>query len=165
MNIRHYPTCSDEEIIQSIVKQNKNLIEDDGKFKLLKKIAKKDKIYTLIFEVDHSTHKLFLANGKINVKWQKCFVYDAFNVLRCFNCSRLGHKSCDCKRNKPTCQKCSGDHKSSECTCDVPKCINCVESNNKFNLSHDTAHPSFSPECPTMLHRLKSLKSFLHYND
>jgi hypothetical protein len=163
VNVNFMESCNDD-IVRSILIQNSNLISAESKFKIVKKIPKKDNIFSLIAEVDHQTHKLFIKQAKINVKWQKCNVYDAFTVLRCFNCSRLGHKSCDCKQKDPICQKCCGNHKLSECSSQISKCINCMEANNKFNFNHDTGHPSFFHECPTMLHRLKSLKSFLHYD-
>ena len=156
---------SDEDIAKSIRAQNRNVISDASKFSILRRLpySSNTNMCSLIVEVDVLTHKNLLSQGKINVKWTRCRVYDALNVIRCLKCARIGHKIADCK-NTSTCSKCCGSHLYADCNADRVKCINCIDANEKLSLAIDVSHPSYSHECPTMLHHLKRLKTNLNYN-
>ena len=101
-------------------------------------------------EVDTDTYNSLMTARKVSIGWDKCSVYEAFNVLRCFKCGEFGHKSTECK-NEETCSKCKGSHRTSECSSADYKCVNC----NKMNLDRRMIlcvnHPAFSVQCPVYL--------------
>ena len=56
--------------------------------------------YNVIIEVDKDTYTCLMTARKVNIGWDRCYVYEAFNVLRCFNCGEFGHKSIECKKRR-----------------------------------------------------------------
>lgn len=109
--------------------------------------------------MDPTSHKRALEQGYISIKWKKYKVFDALTVKRCFKCSRLGHIASNCKSKTSICPKCAKPHKVTECQATEAKCINCAEAVSKYNIVLCPNHPSYSPNCPTMLERLTKLKS------
>src|SRR6218665_3210278 len=88
---------------------------------------------------------LFFDSGdipdRVHVGWRsfKIKEYRA-NPVRCYTCSRFGHKSASCHAKKPCCARCSEAHDVKECKAGEPsfKCANC----------HGN-HPSYDRECPS----------------
>lgn len=87
----------------------------------------KTKIFLLYAEVDKDTNDYIAVSKRVAIQFEKYRVYDDYNVLRCYNCSRYGHSSKNCK-NKSTCYKCSAEHTPDTCQKTIKKCINCSES-------------------------------------
>ena len=113
--------------------------------------------YNVVMEVDKDTYSCLMTARKVNIGWDRCYVYEAFNVLRCFNCGEFGHKSIECK-NEETCSKCCGRHRTSECSATDFKCANCAKMNQDRKLNLDTKHPAFSVKCPVYLKLLEKKK-------
>ncbi|GJQ83685.1 hypothetical protein Trydic_g14392 [Trypoxylus dichotomus] len=65
-----------------------------------------------------------LISGKIKVMWRVCAVKDYSNVLYCFKCLKVGHKSKECK-GELTCKKCAGGHDLKDCKAKEAKCAVC----------------------------------------
>src|SRR5450759_4319970 len=84
--------------------------------------------YCVVIEVDLDSYKCLLGAKQVNVGFDRCSVYRAIHILRCFKCGEFGHKSADCK-NCDRCSRCSHQHKTSECTSTVLKCVNCLKMN------------------------------------
>lgn len=147
-----------EEIISSLISQNdlKVLSKD---IKIVKTLVNRrnEKLSTLIVAVPSEIHKLILGKRAVSLMFNRCSVYDAIDVPRCFKCSRLGHYESRCNNNL-CCAKCSGEHKLKECESSQHKCINCVTANEKFNRNHNINHAAFDRKCPSMLRRLSNAK-------
>lgn len=82
---------SNEELIDSIKKQNKFGKENMRIVKRLKTQSnRKGKIEgAIIIEVDERPHELMLSQGKVNIGWKRCPVFNHVSVKRCFK-SALG---------------------------------------------------------------------------
>lgn len=122
------------------------------------------KQYNAVIEVDKDTYGCLLTAKKVNVKFDRCFVVPAINVLRCYQCGEFGHMSTECKNNA-TCSKCSGSHKTSDCTSTVLKCVNCLKMNKNRSAKLDVNHPAFSTECEIFRKLYEQKKSSLHFNE
>lgn len=139
---------SDEEFVDLLRSQN-----DDMEIKEVKVIAAfenprfKYNKYNVIVEVDKNTFQCLMTARKVRIGWDKCAVYEAINVLRCFKCGEFGHKSTECA-NKETCSKCNGDHTTSDCSSTDFKCVNCMKINLEQHMSLDVGHPAYSAQCP-----------------
>ena len=74
-----YGDSTDEDIVKSIRAQNCNVISDASKVSILRRLPynSNTNMGSLIVEVDIRTHKNLLSQGKINIKWTRCRVYDA----------------------------------------------------------------------------------------
>jgi hypothetical protein len=151
---------SKEEIINAIVCQNANLNIQRDKIEIIKEVRQRsnNKFSTLFLTLDREAHAKAISQGHISIKWNQYNVYDAFSVIRCFKCSRLGHSMKDCKMSDITCPKCSENHILGECTSSTLKCINCQDAVLKYKVNIDICHAAYSHECPTMLDKLSKLK-------
>lgn len=148
----------EEECLMDIIKRQNKLDEGrQGFLRVIKKIIK-EKINvkasigrsdgSLILEVDEITHGLMINNGKINLEWRKCNVYDYLSVKRCFKCWGYFHIAKNCMRQE-TCYKCAGNHKAKECTATKQRCVNCMHKIEKYNLNTIDEHDALNKECPT----------------
>lgn len=84
----------EDDLIDTILKQNRMDRKKEGFYIKLVKITNKDGKNDnmrfndrknegfLIFEVDEVIHELMLKREKINMGWRKCFVFDYFSVKR-----------------------------------------------------------------------------------
>jgi hypothetical protein len=125
---------------------------------------KRKKYKNLIAEVEPETFKSIMSVGKINVVWNRCNVYDATTVRRCFNCQLFNHIGKDCKKD-PVCMFCAKNHKVQHCRSkeSAVRCINCVRANEKLQLNLNVKHPASSLECPVYLRKLEMKKKSIKY--
>ncbi|KAI5725369.1 hypothetical protein M8J77_014625 [Diaphorina citri] len=83
-----------------------------------------------------------LRNGDIKIGWTRCRVKAKFDVVRCFNCLKMGHHSDVCKepRAEKRCLKCAQPgHMVKECT-GISYCITCEMAGHRGDSS---SCPSF----------------------
>lgn len=146
----------EEEIVEKIKVQNDYLKE--GFMKCLKIIEVKranQVYYSAIIEMEHDMYEKVIGNGKVNIGWDRCLVYDGTTVKRCYKCLGFNHKSVEC-RNEEVCSKCLGKHDSRNCQKEqIEKCSNCVKANERLNLKLSVDHMTLSRECPVYLNKLK----------
>lgn len=143
---------SDEELINTIKKHNKSGIYEESNMRIVKRVKnqsdRKGKTEgTIIIEVDERTNELILSQGKINIGWKRCPVFNHISVKRCFKCWGYHHIARNCIRNV-VCHKCAGNHNSNECATNEKKCINCIYKNQTYNLKIKDDHNALSPDCP-----------------
>ncbi|XP_076292176.1 uncharacterized protein LOC143214708 [Lasioglossum baleicum] len=156
----------DENLIDAILKQNEINREEEGfHIRVVKKIIKARKNVnerkreegSLLLEVDKATHERMLNKEKINIGWRKCFVFDYFNVKRCYKCWGYYHIAKNCTRQE-TCFKYAGNHKANDCTTTKKRCVNCMHKIKMYNLKINDEHEAVSVECPTYIRALEEEK-------
>lgn len=140
-----------ETLLKYIVSQNENIEHKINTFNVIvvKKMVKK---YMAIVEINPELYKEIIEerNGRINVDWDSCRVYEHFNIVKCFNCGRYGHKAAECKNNSICLKCCSESHREKECQSSEIKCINCTINNDKLQMNLSVNHSVFSPKCPAL---------------
>lgn len=120
--------------------------------------------FCTIIEVNNDTFDALIAAGKVNIGFDRCSVFEAIKVLRCFKCGEFGHMSSTCK-NDEKCSKCSELHKTSECTSTVMKCVNCLKKNNEQKMNLDVNHAAFSSKCPVFRHLITIKRDRMYDNE
>jgi hypothetical protein len=134
------------EIIEILNRQNDEFFGDGDIIKVVTVMQAKNRrgkiYYNLIIEVNAKTYNKIMSieEPRINFNFNRCKVYDALYVKRCYKCCSLdGHSSKDCQKNA-VCYKCSGNHKNDVCTADKLKCINCENAIKNLKLNLDSEH-------------------------
>ena len=155
---------SEENVKKSIKNQNVNVGSKMKHFKIhvMKKMKTK---YFIIAEVNNEMFQEIMVEneGILNIEWDRCSVYEYFNVVRCFKCGRYNHKVQECKATQ-TCLKCGeSNHKSNECTNVKLTCINCKESNEKLHLKLNTDHSVYDGSCSVFQRIVESIKRKTNY--
>lgn len=143
---------SDEELTNSIKKQNKLGMQEES-LRIVKRLKTQSnrrgkKEGAIIIEADERTHEIMLSQGKVNIGWKRCPVFNHISVKRCFKCWGYHHIAKNCIRSA-MCHKCAGNHNSNECATNEKKCVNCMYKNKTYNLKIKDDHDALSPECPT----------------
>lgn len=140
----------DGDIIHKVIRQNDLEINNkDLKLKILRKTNIVNKRFNLIFETDSSTYNLFMNKQKMNIGWNRCWVFNDYGIIRCYNCNKYGHLQKDCK-DKKTCPRCGEEHEMKDCSGDSLKCINCKVSNEKYGMNLNTEHTAWDvTKCET----------------
>lgn len=114
--------------------------------------------YNAVLELDVKVFAKILAEERLNVGWERCKVYDAVQVLRCFKCKGFNHKAKDCGETE-VCTKCHGAHISKECNeTAINKCINCIRANKDLNMGLDINHDTMDRLCPVYQQKLNVRK-------
>jgi hypothetical protein len=154
------------DITNMIKTQNRSLFQPDDNIRLIKKYSVKknnNTKTTFIGEVNGALFAKMMKAERVTIDWSSCRVYEALEVVRCFQCSRFSHVIEDCKSDDPTCPKCSGNHRFKDCKNERLKCINCCETNKKFNLNYDVNHSVWDKSCKSYQKRLQNKKKFIDY--
>lgn len=130
-----------EQLRQDIYERNL-LAEADISVVHAYKNAKNPSRRNIILEVAASAYAKIMCDGNVFVGWQRCKVYNDFNIGYCFNCCGFGHSSKKCA-NEAVCGKCARNHSTRDCTLakDAPPCcINCSLANQKDRRGRKTDH-------------------------
>lgn len=151
-------------LIDTIKKQNVHISE--SALKIVKKIERKrgnTVVFDIIIEIERDDFSKILAAERINIGWERCKVYDAISVLRCYKCKGFNHKASEC-RNEEVCHKCHASHNSKTCNENpINKCLNCIKAKEKLNLPLEINHDTFDKECPCYMNKLQVRKRKLGY--
>jgi hypothetical protein len=102
-----------EAILIKRIKSQNDFIGSDAKIEVMEFKQKNDKIFASV-KCDGDTFDKIMNNGRIIVGWDRCRVYEHFQIVRCFKCSGYRHIAKEC-RNKVACPKCAGAHELSKC--------------------------------------------------
>lgn len=152
-----------DKIIESIKVQN------NFSFKVIKcnkvyRSFKNKSVFNAIIEVDGNAFDEIMKDGKLNIEWDRCKVYESISVLRCHKCLGFNHKASDCTIGS-CCYKCGEkDHIAKECNSMLVKCLNCCRAKESLGLhSLDVKHDSKSVECPMYKRKLNNLKNKIMY--
>lgn len=162
------PPQSLDEIKNILIKQNPELFNNQSILKVISavKIQKnKNTVYhNVIIETDGSLYNKIMSveNTRINFDWNRCKVFDAINVKRCFKCCSYSHLASECKSSN-ICFKCAGNHVSSNCTENFEKCVNCDIHNRNLKTNIDVNHNAMSLNCPIYRKMLTIRKRNINY--
>lgn len=157
-------SMSECDLISALQKQNQSLFSTNCKLRVLHKfeVKKPESRFGYKREVDPESFNLLIAAGSVCVGWDKCWVNEDFNLLRCFKCWGFHHTSKNCPDNK-RCFKCAEEHESSECESLEEKCCACTSASATNGLDLDTAHNAKSKSCPTYLHKIELERRNINY--
>lgn len=148
-----------DEFVNCLRVQNKGVISDGVcNFVNCKPLRNKSDVYQVVVQVDRVSYRKALAAGRLFIGYDNCAVYDAVEVVRCYNCSGLNHMSKGC-RLKSVCPKCSEQHLIKDCKSEVARCVNCVKFNEKSGGSVDVHHAAWDNDCPSYSRALASVRS------
>lgn len=112
-------------------------------------------IYQSVLEIDLNTYNAAVSSGQVFVGYDCCAVYDAVDLIRCFNCSGFNHTSKNCKF-KLSCPKCSGSHAITDCNTETLKCVNCCASR---DFEANCGHAAWDKICPIYQQKLKVFRT------
>ena len=93
---------------------------------------KNKEIFQAILQLDRTTYEKISQTGNLFVNYDSCVVFDAIQVVRCYNCNELHHSSKTCN-NPLSCPRCGQNHEIKSCKSKTLTCSNCV----KFNEKHE----------------------------
>lgn len=150
--------------LPTIIRTQNNLPEN-ASIKIITFLNTIKKIYfDLIIEVDPATAKTLEQKKKIIIKWDECFVYPHYRILRCLSCLEYGHLKKDCKRTAPRCFNCGEDHLHKDCLQQQQICYNCKIINTASKSNYDIKHKNFCNECPIEKRKIQLYKQKLVQN-
>lgn len=155
-----------DDICNSIIQQN-DFINEKAIMKIIKiedwkKHHKEFNTYDAIIETDGDTHRDMLNKGKVYVGWNRCWITDAVELRRCFNCSGYNHVAEKCK-NSTHCPKCAGDHRLKDCNELRNKCINCFYANQNSTANLDENHSALDRNCEVYQRKLSVKRKNVSY--
>lgn len=158
-----------DQIINYLRTQNDQCFDEKSDLKFIKleeskNMRQKYKKYNIIIEMDATTYSKCMAQEKLNIKWDRCYIVEAVQLTRCFNCSGFNHLAENCTRKK-TCPKCSEQHNINEFKNSIEKCINCTNSNKYLHLNLETTHAVWSRDCPVYQRKLSFKKQKINYRE
>lgn len=152
------------EVEQSIKNQNSFYCNELLKITYIKE--NKNNTRTLYAECDAALFDKIMAQGKINIKWQRYRVYENINPPQCYNCWGFYHKNTNCV-NKTICSYCGMEHTRRECqlfqTQQGKKCKNCELANLKYKTGYDLNHEASDTDCPTYKYHTQIMRSKINY--
>lgn len=151
-----------DELMECLFKQNACINKTTAKIET--KIIKKMKnLFMAIVECDPSTFKSILDQGKVNIGWSVCRVFEHVQVLRCFKCGGFNHIAATCKSDI-TCKMCaSSSHSTADCDALEHKCANCIQIKSTANIEVDINHSMFDINCPSYQRQVNFEKRNINY--
>jgi hypothetical protein len=155
---------SETQLISYLMKQNETIFDSNSKIRVIKRIPtkKNNEVYQVLLEVDSPTYSRAISIGHCLVGLDACYIYDAIEVPRCYNCNGYHHSSKTC-RNTLACPRCGDSHPVKNCKSTLLRCCNCVarKANNPTdNIKIDHAAWDYS-KCSVYAQTIKKVKSDL----
>jgi hypothetical protein len=153
-----------EQKLSEMMKKQNNIVNSDAKIKFIRyeEVKNRNKI-SIIFETDGATFNQLMTNGKVNIGWDRCPVFEEVQVDRCFNCAGYFHKSSKCT-NKIACPLCAGEHAVKDCKSETRCCVNCKKANEFLTLSLDTKHAVWSKDCEVRSRKIEIAQRRIGYS-
>lgn len=154
-----------KEVQQTILEQNREYFDVGSHLSVVHvgKSRRKNNFYAYA-EVDGKVYGKLMESRRVNVGWDRCMVYDANEIMRCYNCMGFNHKAKDCK-NRLVCSRCGSGHKEKDCNVEENKatCVNCKHAADTLKLKIDFNHHTLSRECPTYMKKLERKKYLIDF--
>jgi hypothetical protein len=150
-----------EDILIKRIKSQNNFISSEAKIEVVELKQKNNKIFASV-KCDGDTFGKIMNSGRIIVGWDRCRVYEHFQIVRCFKCSGYRHIAKEC-RHEVACPKCAGAHELSKCESREIKCINCITTNKNLNLNFDVLHSAWHRDCPVFVRKINTEMKKIEY--
>lgn len=154
---------SSEKILEKIVAQNPEIFHFGYSVEVVSTFKVKDRFGAKLV-VDSDSFDRLIASSKLRLGWDICRVHEAFDLVRCYNCSGYHHLSKNCTAKKQ-CPKCAGEHTLIECESSIEKCCNCAEAAKSLNLVLRTDHSALSSDCPVYIRKINSQRRRTNYKN
>lgn len=148
-------------LVQKLRQQNSDVVTENSTMSVVHSFKLRNSFGYKI-EVDAETFNRVMVNGKLRVGWDICFVSEALDIVRCFNCSGYHHTAKNCLA-KTCCPMCSEEHKLADCTSTKPSCVNCKEAIKTLKLQIDSSHPATSNDCPVFKRKVEQQQRRTNY--
>lgn len=155
-----------DELRDTIVNQN-SYIDNPEEIEIMHcKYWERIKKYTAYAVVAPKIYHRMIDNASISVGWEKCRVFEDYNVNRCYKCCGYNHRASKCE-NLAACNSCGGKHDSNECTnSELKKCVNCEKSNVNFKTKFDINHAAYEvSKCATYNMLVRKAKTRIDYGE
>ena len=125
---------------------------------------KNKKIYQAIIQLDKSSYEVLISAGDLFIGYDHCYVFDAVEILRCFNCNGFHHTAKSCSKLK-SCPKCGTsdnlDHTPADCQAETLNCVNCLNAVRDEKLLLDVKHGAWDLSCPMYQREINKYKKNL----
>lgn len=155
----------ENELVGILKKQNSDLFPENCSVKLeYMSFVEAKSVYCAKLEVDAVTFAKLMANKKVFIGWDSCWVNEDLNIRRCFKCWGFNHVASKCPESSNKCPKCCGDHHQNVCTSSVLKCAVCCEAVRVRHMTIDTNHSALSDCCPSLLARIEAQRRQINYD-
>lgn len=145
--------------------QNHQLFFTTSKVKVIKSfsVQNPNPRYGFKIEVDPTTFSAFIAAKSVHIGWDKYWINEEFNLIRCFNCWDFHHTRKTCKNNL-MCPNCAEEHELRECKSEIKKCCVCFATAASNGLPLDLPHSAKSEECPCFQRKIALEKRSINYS-
>lgn len=138
--------CYDEDTLKNcLFKQNPNIFSVNSVVKFVRSwpTKKHNDVFQSLLQLDMETYKLACSRGYVLIGFDRCSVYEVFDLTRCYNCNGFNHSKKFCK-NKTRCPICSGEHELKNCPDNsVKQCINCINLKHSSKLDINIDHTAW----------------------
>lgn len=152
-----------DNLVETIKSQNDHIFGSSSTINVVHTFPLRNRVsYGFKMEIDSVSFGKLMQETKLRIGWDICRVYEEFDVIRCFNCSQLGHKSKDCTSDA-VCPKCSGPHKIETCNSLIVKCPNCNKASADLRIHLDSAHEAWDFNCPVYLRKVAMVRKRIDY--
>lgn len=152
-----------EVLANKIIKQNKVLANrNDVSIKVVYKYKIVKHKFDLIIEVDPVSYSAILNEGRINIGWGRCPIFEHVSVTRCYRCCKYGHLQKDCK-GSVVCPLCACGHDKNACNTEDLKCINCLIAKEKYSLDINVNHAVWDRGCHCLIKIENFQRSKINY--
>ncbi|CAG9790289.1 unnamed protein product [Diatraea saccharalis] len=140
---------TEEELVQSIINQNKELINNEEekiiKIKFRKKAIDEQRCHVVI-QIRPTLWKAMTGRGYLYVEMERLKVEDQSPLIQCTRCLGFGHGMKFCQESARRCSHCGDPHLRANCpereAGRAPQCCNCAHAG-----LENREHNAFSKEC------------------
>lgn len=114
-------------VIPYLVKANPLIFENESGCHIVKygPTRKNADVFQATIQLDVASYKRAVAAKHVLVGLDRCGVFGAIDVIRCFRCNGYNHISTSCTQDQ-SCPRCAGPHRLEECKSEALRCSNCV---------------------------------------
>lgn len=152
---------SAEDLTKTILAQNLELFEENNSIEVVSTFKIKENFGAKLVLDSNSFNKV-MEKSKLRIGWDVCRVYEAFDVVRCFNCSDYHHLAKNCTSTK-RCPRCAGEHTLLDCKSTTECCCNCTAAMTSLKIALDTNHSAWSSDCPVYQRKIRSEQRRTNY--
>ena len=154
----------DEALITMIRDHNEEVFNADSNIKILQRYRfSRSDTYGVKISVDAESFAKCMDLMRLRILFDMCKVYEAFGIIRCFQCNDFNHVVANCT-SQVSCAKCSRNHRTTDCKSSEIKCINCIKAVESLKIDIDISHVAWSDNCHVYQEKVKIDKRRINYD-